>query len=125
MPFKFENLVIEPYWHKGGTISLGGSHLLFADDSLLFFKADVQSAQEVRDVLNTYCAASGQQVNMDKSSVHFAKKCNQNIRTEIMEILEVHNVALSERYLGMPTDVGSSPNISRTGCGNEYKAGWS
>lgn len=27
-----------------------------------------------------------------------------------MDILEVHNEALSEKYLGMPTDVGSSSN---------------
>ena len=35
------------------------SHLLFADDSLLFFKANRESAETVTDVLNTYCQASG------------------------------------------------------------------
>jgi hypothetical protein len=35
------------------------SHLLFADDSLLFFKANRVSAQEVNDVLQIYCNASG------------------------------------------------------------------
>jgi hypothetical protein len=49
------------------------SHLLFADDSLLFFKANRESADEVMDVLNIYCQASGQRINMDKSSIHFAK----------------------------------------------------
>jgi hypothetical protein len=38
------------------------SHLLFADDSMLFFKADRENAQEALSVLNTYCQASGQQV---------------------------------------------------------------
>jgi hypothetical protein len=31
-----------------------------------------------------------------------------DIREEIMNSLGVHNEALSEKYLGMPTDVGSS-----------------
>ena len=88
--------------------SLPVSHLLFADDSLLFFKADRVSAEEVKDILQVYCEASGQQVNMDKSSIHFAKGCPGSLREEIKEILGVDNEALSEKYLGMPTDVGSS-----------------
>ena len=31
------------------------SHLLFTDDSLLFFKANRESTETVMDVLNTYC----------------------------------------------------------------------
>ena len=86
------------------------SHLLFADDSLLFFKANSESAEMVTDVLNTYCQASGQRINMDKSSIHFAKGVSGSIREEIMETLDVHNEALSEKYLGMPTDVGTATN---------------
>jgi hypothetical protein len=86
------------------------SHLLFADDSLLFFRADRESAEEIKDVLRVYCRASGQQVNMDKSSIHFAKGCNQTIRNQIKDIMEVHNEALSEKYLGMPSDVGTATN---------------
>jgi hypothetical protein len=32
-------------------------HLLFADDSLLLFKANLENAMEIRDVLQTYCRA--------------------------------------------------------------------
>lgn len=67
------------------------SHLLFADNSPLFFRANRESAQEVKEVLRMYCMASGQQLNMDKSSIHFAKGCRQILREEIMDILEVHN----------------------------------
>lgn len=61
------------------------SHLLFADDSLLFFRANRESAEEIKEVLNIYCQASGQRINMDKSSIHFAKKgCKQSLREVIM-----------------------------------------
>jgi hypothetical protein len=84
------------------------SHLLFADDSLLFFKANRDSAQEINEVLRMYCEASGQHVNMDKSSIHFAKGCHNGVREDIMNILNVHNVSLNEKYLGLPTEVGLS-----------------
>ena len=72
------------------------SHLLFADDSLLFFRANMESAQEILDVLQVYCRASGQQVNMDKSSIYFAKGVSHSTRGEIMNLLDVHNMSLSE-----------------------------
>ena len=65
------------------------SHLPFADDSLLFFRVDGESAREVKEVLNIYCQALGQQINMEKSSIHFAKGCSQSLREEIKDILEV------------------------------------
>jgi hypothetical protein len=48
-------------------------HLIFTDDSLLFFKASEESARDVRDTLDAYCRASGQRINMDKSSIFFSK----------------------------------------------------
>jgi hypothetical protein len=49
------------------------SHLLFADDSMLLFKADVESAEKVQQLLDLYCMAPGQRVNQDKSSISLAK----------------------------------------------------
>jgi hypothetical protein len=86
------------------------SHLLFADDDLLFFKATRENAQEILDVLRVYCRQSGQQINVDKSSIHFAKGVATSIREEIKDLLDVQNEALSERYLGTPTHVGNSIN---------------
>ena len=47
---------------------------------------------------------------MQKLSIHFTKKCQQNIQEEIEWVLNVQNECLSEKYLGMPSDVGSATN---------------
>jgi hypothetical protein len=86
------------------------SHLLFADDSLLAFSANAENAQEIHDVMNIYCRASGQQINMDKSSIHFAKGGIEQDQRGNQEMLNVPTESHSERYLGMPSDVGASTN---------------
>ena len=47
---------------------------------------------------------------MDKSSIHFAKGVSNRTREEIKNILNVQNESHSEKYLGMPSDVGASTN---------------
>jgi hypothetical protein len=59
------------------------NHLLFADDSLLFFKASDEGVAEIKDVLDKYCNASGQRINMDKSSIYFSKGCPEDLRQGI------------------------------------------
>ena len=49
------------------------NHLLFADDSLMLFKASVEGAVAVSNLLDKYCSASGQRINHDKSSIFSAK----------------------------------------------------
>ncbi|XP_020173489.1 uncharacterized protein [Aegilops tauschii subsp. strangulata] len=84
------------------------SHLLFADDSLLFFKANGMGANEVHHVLETYCQATGQRINHTKSSIYFSKGVPDSVRQEIKDVLHVPNETLNEKYLGMPSDIGSS-----------------
>ena len=86
------------------------NHLLFADDSLLFVKASVEGAGEVSDLLDCYCQASGQRVNLEKSSVFFSKGCPEGVRNAMKQCLDIPNETLSEKYLGMPSDVGRSIN---------------
>uniref|UniRef100_A0A453LEE1 Reverse transcriptase domain-containing protein n=1 Tax=Aegilops tauschii subsp. strangulata TaxID=200361 RepID=A0A453LEE1_AEGTS len=61
-------------------------------------------------MLDTYCNASGQRINHEKSSIFFSKGCPGPVREAVQNSLQVHNESLSERYLGMPTDVGQSKN---------------
>jgi hypothetical protein len=84
------------------------NHVLFADDSLLFIEASIEGANEVKTVLEKYCQASGQRINMDKSSIFFSKGCSGDLKESIKGILEVQRETLNEKYLGMPSDVGRS-----------------
>src|SRR3990170_2590500 len=59
------------------------NHLLFADDSLLLFKASVEGANAVSNMLDTYCMASGQRINNAKSSIFFSKGCPGPVREEV------------------------------------------
>jgi hypothetical protein len=72
------------------------NHLLFPDESLLFFQASTEGALDIMDVLNKYCSASGQRINMDKSSVFFSKGCPETVRMEIKNTLDVQRETLNE-----------------------------
>ena len=58
--------------------------------------------------MRTYCDASGKKINTDKSSIYFSKGVPEATRNEIKNVLDVQNESLSEKYLGLPTDVGTS-----------------
>lgn len=49
------------------------SHLLFVDDTIIFSKVDDEQAEMVKNILDTYEATSGQQINFDKTHVMFSK----------------------------------------------------
>ena len=53
----------------------GISHLLFADDSLLFFEASVNQASVIKSILNRYEKGTGQLVSLGKCSVLFGDQC--------------------------------------------------
>jgi hypothetical protein len=84
----------------------GISHLLFADDTLLFFRAMAQEANNVKEALAAYAHATGQLINPSKCSILFGEQCPVHIHEEVKEVLEVQNHSFEERYLGLPTPSG-------------------
>lgn len=58
------------------------SHLLFADDSFLFFKGTTEEAHKIKSILSLYEKWSGQSVNYLKSGVFFSA----NISVEISKL---------------------------------------
>ena len=82
------------------------SHILFADDSLLFCQATERETQETFDVLKLYAKASRQCLNMEKSLVYFSSNTTSQIRESIKAMIRVNEVDRFESYLGLPTLVG-------------------
>jgi hypothetical protein len=82
------------------------SHLLFADDCIVFLKADNISALRLTEILEVYSTGSGQRANKDKSSVYCSPNCSNSIRNVVKGTLQITREALSEKYLGLPTASG-------------------
>ena len=54
------------------------THLLFADNSLLFCKAREEECQSFLEVLAKYERAFGQQINCTKTTIFFSKATNED-----------------------------------------------
>ena len=63
------------------------THLFFADDSLLFCKANIQECQNLINILQLYEASSGQKINANKSSVFFNNNTSNDRRCEVLDML--------------------------------------
>ena len=83
------------------------THLFFADDSLLFCKANAQECRKLIDILECYEAASGQKINTDKSSVFFSPNTPQETREEILSILGPMQDSRHKKYLASPQLLGN------------------
>jgi hypothetical protein len=82
---------------------------LFADDSIFFARSDDKSVTALKGTLKDYCDASGQKINLEKSSVFFGQHCPDQVKENVKNSLEVQSEVLNDFYLGMPTSVGRSP----------------
>jgi hypothetical protein len=69
-------------------------------------KANAANATTLRNVLNTYCASSGQLVSDPKSSIYFSPNTDAEDKDAVRSILNIHSEVLSEKYLGLPSQVG-------------------
>ena len=84
------------------------SHLLFADDCIVFSEASRRGAERLQDILNKYSRGSGQLVNKEKSTVLFSSNCDDAAKQDVHSVLQIETEALAERYLGLPTALGRS-----------------
>ena len=79
---------------------LAFSHLFFADDLILFAKADLKNCISVRETLDTFCELSGQKVSLNKSKVYFSPNTSPEMREELSEVLGIHSTPNLSKYLG-------------------------
>ncbi|KAG7557763.1 Zinc knuckle CX2CX4HX4C [Arabidopsis suecica] len=94
---------------QGFKASRGGppiSHMLFADDSLLFCQASTAQCQQLLSILQEYAVASGQHVNFQKSAILFGKTVPSEIQQAITKLTGISKTGGFGRYLGLPEAVG-------------------
>ncbi|CAN1215535.1 LINE-1 retrotransposable element ORF2 protein [Linum perenne] len=82
------------------------SHLLFADDSYFFFRAEIGEASTMKHIFDTYALASGQLFNYSKLGIIFNASTHGLLKEAVCNILGVTNTTNGDRYLGVPPVVG-------------------
>uniref|UniRef100_A0A2N9GCH6 Reverse transcriptase domain-containing protein n=1 Tax=Fagus sylvatica TaxID=28930 RepID=A0A2N9GCH6_FAGSY len=96
---------------RGVAVCRGGprvTHLLFADDCLLFFRATTDECLAVMNILGKYEVASGQKLNNDKTSIFFSTNISTESREDIRNLMGASNTNSIEKYLGLPSFVERS-----------------
>ena len=94
---------------KGVSICQNGpklTHLLFADDSVIFCRAKESECQCLVDILAKYENASEQQINSTKTTLFFSKSTSEEMQASIKSMLGVSVIQQYEKYLGLPSLVG-------------------
>jgi len=100
-----ETLHMAGIW-KAIPVSRGGtkiSHLMFADDVVLFGEASADEALVVEACLAKFCAWSGQKINAQKSSIYFLPNTNEAVVVEICNTLGIPRTEDFGCYLEVPT----------------------
>lgn len=84
------------------------SHCFFADDALFFLKANMQNCRVFKNMIDWYCNASGQIVNLDKSCIFFSGNVPPDLKNELCVALGISGVDDPGKYLGLPVVWGRS-----------------
>lgn len=61
------------------------SHLLFADDSIVFCRATIEEGNKVMKVLEDYEGDLGQKLNKEKTSLSFSKNTSREILDQVKQ----------------------------------------
>lgn len=94
---------------KGIQVARGApslTHMYFADDTYIFCKAKYEVANQVVAMLQIFEHASGQKINVDKSSIFFSRNAPQSEKMNICNILRVGEAGDNSTYLGNTKHAG-------------------
>ena len=98
--------------NKGG---LPISHLMFADDIIIFFKVTNQNTDKLSQNLQSFCEMSGQKINGTKSVMVVSPNCDEAIKEDLEKKLKVNIAEKIGKYLGIPVD----PRTTKREIGNQ------
>ncbi|CAL5418073.1 unnamed protein product [Camellia sinensis] len=84
------------------------SHLFFADDAIIFFKAEHSEGLHILEILRIYSEAFGQILNFAKSGALFSANTSVSARQALCLLLGVSEANPKAKYLGLPASWGKS-----------------
>jgi len=84
------------------------SHLYFADDNLLFCKANSVERICLMRILRVYEARSRQQLNLQKTTIFFSCNTSAAKRLGILNLSDFIEAQRIDNYLGLPSYIGKS-----------------
>ncbi|PKU60948.1 Putative ribonuclease H protein [Dendrobium catenatum] len=82
------------------------SHLLYADDLLVFGEASKDNTNVLNEILVYFSKASGLFINADKSSLIFSKNFNDGLAVDLAANLGISKIDDCITYLGIPISTG-------------------
>ena len=68
--------------------------------------------EKIQEILGKYEQASGQKINLDKTTLFFSNNASNATKEEIKNLLGVSEIKEYERYLGLPAVVGRKKKAS-------------
>ena len=89
-----------------GRTILSISHLMFADDTILFFRARQDEVCAIWSCISKYQEWSGQRVNIQKPGLMFSKNCSERRKRDISGFLGIQECDKEIYYLGNPLFLG-------------------
>ncbi|KAF8406683.1 hypothetical protein HHK36_008774 [Tetracentron sinense] len=104
IPKNFESGKIKAFSHLLGVPLI--SHLLYADDLLIFLNGEKRSLRRLIEVLGCYERWSGQLINKEKSALFFSDHITQGRRVGLKRLTGFVEGKFPVVYLGVPLVVG-------------------
>ena len=94
----------EKLWNpiKASQGGLAFSNLFFADDLVLFAKANRKNCVAVKEVIDTFCSLPSQKVSATKTKVFFSPNVPIENRESLCEVLGFRSTPNLGKYLGLP-----------------------
>ncbi|XP_043809034.1 uncharacterized protein LOC110606238 [Manihot esculenta] len=103
------------------------SHLMFADDMVLFAEATEEQLDVIINCLTVFCNASGQKVNFLKSSLFVSPNVSTSTASRLSSKSGIPLVSDLGRYLGVPSLHGRVSQVQFRGLVDDMRsrlAGW-
>lgn len=82
------------------------SHLLFVNDSLIFYKSNDEENKNLQELLAVYGAMSGRIINTDKTCMTYGNNNSNNTWVAINALWGISTTPWHDRYLGLSKIVG-------------------